>query len=103
MTAIVCDDDVRSGDPRIEGTRIAVLDVKQRVIDNGDDPHVVAGEYQISMADLFHALAYYYDHREEFREREREADEARREGERKTRELLERVERGNAESGEQAD
>jgi uncharacterized protein (DUF433 family) len=85
MTAIVSDDAVRSGDPRIEDTRITVLDIKRRVIDAGEDPHVVAGEYDISMADLFRALAYYYDHREEFRERE--AATAHREGERRTREL----------------
>lgn len=100
MTAIVSDDEVRSGDPRIEGTRITVLDVKRRVIDTDEDPHVVAGEYGISMADLFHALAYYYDHREEFREREREAAAVRREGERRTRELIEHSE---AEASERAD
>ncbi len=100
MTAIVSDDDVRSDDPRIEGTRITVLDVKRRVIDTDEDPHIVAGEYDISMADLFYALAYYYDHREEFRKREREAAAARREGECRTREL---VERGDAEASERAD
>lgn len=100
MTAIVSDDAVRSGDPRIEGTRITVLDIKQRVIDANENPHVVAGEYGVSMADLFHALAYYYDNRDEFREREREAETARREGERRTREL---IERGDTEASERAD
>ena len=93
MPTIVRDDDVRSGDPRIEGTRITVLDVKRRVIDCDEDPHVVAGEYDVSMAELFSALAYYYDHRDELTAREREADRARREGERRTRELLEDAER----------
>jgi uncharacterized protein (DUF433 family) len=92
MTAIVSDDAIRSGDPRIEDIRITVLDVKRRVIDTDEDPHVVAGEYGVSMADLFCALAYYYDHREEFREREREAAAARREGERRTRELADETE-----------
>lgn len=58
MEAIVHDEEIRSGDPRIEGTRITVLDVKRRVIDAAEDPHVVAGEYYISMASLFTALAY---------------------------------------------
>ncbi|MFC7156049.1 DUF433 domain-containing protein [Halomarina halobia] len=102
MTAIVRDDGIRSGDPRVEGTRITVLDVKRRVIDNGEDPHVVAGEYELSMADLFRALAYYYDHRDELVEREREGDATRREGERRTRELVRRAERGDA-TGERAD
>jgi uncharacterized protein (DUF433 family) len=87
IVAIASDDVVRSGDPRIEGTRIAVLDVKRRVIDASENPHVVAGEYGVSMADLFRALAYYHDHREEFRDREHETAAARREGERRTREL----------------
>lgn len=91
MTAITHDDEIRSGDPRIEGTRITVFDIKRRVIDNDEDPHVVAGEYELSMADLFHALTYYYDHRDELTEREREAAATRREGERQTRELVERL------------
>jgi uncharacterized protein (DUF433 family) len=102
VTTIVSDDTVRSGDPRIEDTRITVLDVKRRVIDAGESAHVVAGEYGIPVADLFHALAYYYDHRDEFREREREAATARREGERRTRSLFERDDH-DAEPGKRAD
>lgn len=103
MPVIVSDDGIRSGDPRIDGTRITVFDVKQRVIDNGEDPHLVAGEYEVSVADVFYALAYYYDHREELARRENEADTDRREGERRTRELLERAASDDAEPTEQAD
>jgi uncharacterized protein (DUF433 family) len=88
MTAIVRDEDIQSGTPRIEGTRITVLDCKRRIIDQEADPHVVAGEYGLSMAELFTALAYYYDHRDEFAEQEREFVTARREGERRIRELV---------------
>ncbi|WP_248908700.1 DUF433 domain-containing protein [Halocatena marina] len=103
MTVIVHDDDIRSGDPRIQGTRITVFDVKQRVIDNGEDPHIVAGEYDISMTNLFYALAYYYEHRAALSEREREIDVARREGKQQTWEILERAENGAAETGRRAD
>lgn len=103
MTAIVSDSDVRSGDPRIEGTRITVLDIKRRVIDNDEDPHVVAGEYDVAVADLFRALTYYYDHREELEAIEREADASRREGEQRTRDLVDQSERGDVETTEQAD
>jgi uncharacterized protein (DUF433 family) len=92
MTEIVRDDEIRSGQPRLDGTRITVLDLKRRVIDAGDDPHVVAGEYDIELADLFRALAYYYDDREAFAERERQATVARRAGEAATRELLRDIE-----------
>lgn len=66
--------------------------MKRRVIDAGADLHVVAGEYDVDLAALFHALAYYYDHREAFADREREAATSRREGESATRELLRDVE-----------
>ena len=88
MTGIVRDEDIRSGDPRVEGTRITVLDIKRRVIDGGEDPHVVAGEYDISMAALFRALAYYYDHRDEFADREREFAAVRADGEQRTQDLV---------------
>jgi hypothetical protein len=63
-----------------------VLDVKRRVIDGGEDPHVVAGEYDISMSELFRALAYYYDHRKEFAEQEQAYASARRAGEQRIQE-----------------
>lgn len=88
MPSIVRDEDVRSGEARVEGTRITVLDIKRRVIDGDEDPHVVAGEYGLSMAALFTALAYYYEHRDGFAEREREYATARADGERRTRERV---------------
>jgi uncharacterized protein (DUF433 family) len=88
MASIVSDEAIRSGDPRIEGTRITVLDIKRRVIDADEDPHVVAGEYDLFMTDLFRALAYYYDHRPKLEQRERDTASARREGEQRTRDRL---------------
>lgn len=103
MTNIVQDGDIRSGDPRVENTRITIFDIKRRVIDHDEDPHIVAGEYDLSMADLFHALAYYYEHRDDLEAREREAAAARKEGEQRTRDLVEGAERGETEPHEQAD
>jgi uncharacterized protein (DUF433 family) len=88
MADIVRDSSIRSGQPRIDGTRVTVLDVKRRVLDEDEDPHVVAGEFDISMAALFNALAYYYENREAFTERERTYATAQTEGEHRTRELL---------------
>lgn len=102
MMVIVRDDDVRSGEPRIAGSRITVLDVKRRVIDGDEDPHVVAGEYDVQVADVFTALAYYYDNRDEFEAFERTATDERREGERRTAQLLDEVEPANG-SVERAD
>ncbi|SEH45418.1 Uncharacterized conserved protein, DUF433 family [Halopenitus malekzadehii] len=91
MSSIVQDDAIRSGEPRVEGTRITVSDIKRRVIDIEEDPYVVAGEYGISMADLFGALAYYYEHHDTFEDRERDAAQTRRLGERRTREHVDEL------------
>lgn len=91
MSSIERHDAIRSGEPRVEGTRITVRDIKRRVIDGEEDPHVVAGEYGISMAGLFGALTHYYEHRESFEEREREAETTRQDGERRTRELVDEI------------
>ena len=102
MGSIVRDEAVRSGEPRVEGTRITVRDIKRRVIDVDEDPHVVAGEYGISMADLFGALAYYNDHRDAFEGDEREAERRRRDGERRTRALVDELGGEKSESTEDA-
>ena len=99
MEGIVEDDAIRSGQPRIDGTRITVLDVKRRVIDGGEDPHVVAGEYDISLAELFAALTCYYRNRERFAENERAFGADRAAGERRAEELVANA----ADLSEQAD
>ncbi|WP_434522826.1 DUF433 domain-containing protein [Halorubrum sp. AS12] len=82
MPSIVRDDAIRSGEPRLEGTRITVRDIKRREIDAEEDPHVVAGEYGISMAECFGALTQYSEHRDAFEDAERETERTRRDGER---------------------
>lgn len=103
MESIVSDEDIRSGEPRIEGSRITVQDVKRRVIDEDEDPHVVAGEYEITLAELFSALAYYYENRDAFEARERKASARRREGNQRTRQIVESIEQGEDEAAERAD
>lgn len=70
MRDIVRTDDVLGGSPRIEGRRIGVRHVKERVVDGDEDPFAVAGEYNLDVADVFAALAYYYDNRELMRKLE---------------------------------
>lgn len=67
MSAIVSTGDVLGGAPRIEGRRIGVHHVAARVIDAGEQPTQVAAEYDLDLADVHRALAYYYDHPEEMR------------------------------------
>lgn len=65
--SITRDDDVLGGEPRIEGTRIGVRHVAARVIDSGQTPALVADQLDISLAAVYEALSYYYDHLDEMR------------------------------------
>jgi uncharacterized protein (DUF433 family) len=84
MSEIVTTDGVLSGDPRIDGTRIGVIHVAGRVLDDEESPAVVAADFDLSLADIYRALTYYYDHPDEMgriRREEREAIERIREQE----------------------
>ena len=56
---------VAGGKPRISGRRITVQNIMfwhERLGMSADE---IATEYDLSLADVYAALAYYYDHREE--------------------------------------
>ncbi len=57
--------DVRAGKPRIAGTRIAVEDVAVMHLKMGYSLIEIAGKYDLSLASVYAAMAYYFDHREE--------------------------------------
>ncbi|MGA2061423.1 MAG: DUF433 domain-containing protein [Thermoguttaceae bacterium] len=64
----------RGGKPRITGTRICVSDV---VIwtERGRSPEEIVTDFpQLSLSDVFAALAYYYDHREEIDRQMKESE-----------------------------
>jgi uncharacterized protein (DUF433 family) len=63
-------------EPHIEGSRITVRHVYERVRGRGLRPETVAERYTLDIADVYHALAYYYEHPEEMREIERRRDDA---------------------------
>ena len=73
---ITRDDDVLGGEPRLEGTRIAVRHVAARVIEGGQSPAAVADQLETSLSAVYEALSFYYDHVEEMREYERENESA---------------------------
>jgi uncharacterized protein (DUF433 family) len=57
--------DTAGGKPRIRGRRITVQDIAiwhQRLGKSADE---IAAEYDLTLADVYAALAYYFDHREE--------------------------------------
>lgn len=67
--------DYRGGRPRIKGTRITVDDVARMYLRRGQSLEEIAGEYDLPLAALYAAMAYYYDHQEEI-ERLMAAEEA---------------------------
>ncbi|WP_049996271.1 DUF433 domain-containing protein [Halococcus sediminicola] len=70
------DEDVLGGEPRIDGTRISVRHVAARVIDSRQSPAHVADQFDISIADVYEALYYYYAHIDKMRELEAENEAA---------------------------
>ncbi|MFC3959059.1 DUF433 domain-containing protein [Halovivax cerinus] len=75
MASIVRTEDVLGGEPRIDGTRVGVLDVYELVIDGGYAPADVADQLGRSHAEIYTALAYYHDHPEEMRHLRRDREE----------------------------
>ena len=65
---------VRSGKPRLAGTRITVADVAIMYLRMGQSLEEIAGKYQLSLAAVYAAIAFYYDHREEIDRRTAEAE-----------------------------
>lgn len=78
MTEIVSTPEVLGGKPRIEGRRIGVHQIVSLVVDGDLEPEEMAVRYDLELADIHRAIAYYYDHPEEIRavqKRRREAIE----------------------------
>jgi len=71
---IVHDEDVLGGEPRVAGTRLGVLFIKERVEDAGLEPRTVADRHDIDIADVYRALAYYHDNPDEMRKVEKERE-----------------------------
>lgn len=63
-------------EPHIAGSRISVRFIHERVEEAGDAPESVADRYNLDLADVYHALAYYHDHPAEMRRIERDREQA---------------------------
>ena len=53
------------GKPRIRGRRVTVQDIALWHERLGKSADEIAAEYALTLADVYAALAYYFDHREE--------------------------------------
>lgn len=56
---------ISGGKPRIAGHRITVQNIVIWHDRMGLSPDEIAAEYDLSLADIYAALAYYFDHRSE--------------------------------------
>ncbi|WP_275740011.1 DUF433 domain-containing protein [Halorhabdus sp. SVX81] len=63
-------------EPHIHGRRISVRQVYALVEERSEDPEAIADRYDLDVADIYHALAYYHDHPREMRTVEQERDDA---------------------------
>ena len=76
MAEIVRTGDVLGGAPRIEGTRVGVLYVYELVAEGDHSPIDIADQLDLSLGEVYSALAYYHEHPEEMRELRREQADA---------------------------
>lgn len=67
MAEIVSTSEVLGGKPRIEGRRISVLHVIDE-IQSGRTPEEVTAQFDLTLGEVYTALAYYHEHPEEMRE-----------------------------------
>jgi uncharacterized protein (DUF433 family) len=67
MSEIVKTESVLGGKPRIEGRRIGVLHVIDE-IQSGRTPEEVTAQFDLTLGEVYTALAYYHEHPEEMRE-----------------------------------
>jgi uncharacterized protein (DUF433 family) len=58
-------------EPHVDGRRLTVRFIRDRVDGRGFDPGTVASRHDLDVADVYQALAYYHDHPEEMAEAER--------------------------------
>lgn len=69
-TGIVSDPDIMDGEPVIEGTRVRVVTLYRATEETDLKPAAVAERYDVSVADVHRAIAYYYDNPEEMTRQE---------------------------------
>lgn len=72
---IVKNDEVLGGKPRIDGTRIGVVDVVELYSELDYPPEQIAMQLDLRMEQVFSALQYFYEHPDEIREEMRERRE----------------------------
>ena len=60
---ITTNPDMRGGQPCIAGTGLRVIDIVMASVFHGRTPGEITSDYEISLAEVHAALAYYYQHK----------------------------------------
>ncbi|WP_153952586.1 DUF433 domain-containing protein [Halosegnis longus] len=68
--------DDQMSEPHVRGHRVSVRQIHALVEEADTDPETVADRYDLDVADVYHALAYYHDHPREMRDVERTRETA---------------------------
>lgn len=63
-------------EPHIAGRRVSVRQVYALVETRDVDPEAVADRFDLDIADVYHALAYYHDHPREMSDVESDREDA---------------------------
>ncbi|KXA96052.1 hypothetical protein AKJ37_06190 [candidate division MSBL1 archaeon SCGC-AAA259I09] len=70
--AKIVKDEKMGGAARLEGTRVRVMDIVKKYEILGYSAEEISQAFGVSVKDVFDALSYYQDHREEVRSEIRE-------------------------------
>jgi uncharacterized protein (DUF433 family) len=62
-------------EPHVQGRRIPVLTIVERVEGRGLEPSAVASRHNLNIAEVYSALLYYHDHPREFEELRHERED----------------------------
>lgn len=62
---IAADPAIRNGRPCIAGTGLRVTDLVMAHLFHGRTPDEIAADYDLALSQVYAALAYYYEHKED--------------------------------------
>ncbi|MDJ0662049.1 MAG: DUF433 domain-containing protein [Crocosphaera sp.] len=60
--------DTRNGRPHVIGSRITVAEIAIMYLKIGQSLELIAGKYKLSLASVYAAMSYYYEHQKEIEE-----------------------------------
>jgi uncharacterized protein (DUF433 family) len=68
IDTIVSDSSIRDGQPIVAATQIRVSDIAASHLYRGQTPDELAVNYKLSLGQVYAALAYYYQHKDQIDE-----------------------------------